>query len=248
VTPFPPRLLPHRCRVCGSRTIVGHGRRRKQAHDQRHDRIWIRRGRCRPCRKTFTILPAWSPPYGHYSLHCRQQAWGPLRKADSWEESVPNTKEPDHVPDPSSVRRWAGQLFCFWILLATKLWQSTRWTRFKTSSSVISSIQELSGVTVAGADAAGLTCGVGVLRVGHPDFAPSRVLPHSASPLPRRLRACWTPLQAPACPPGSSPSAPSAVRGIQSFTGSFHFCLGSGLDRIKPSGPKPRFLAMLMSF
>jgi Domain of unknown function (DUF6431) len=109
--------------MCGDLTIVGHGQRRKQAHDQCHDRIWIRRGRCRPCRKTFTILPAWSPPYGHYSLYCRQQAWQLLREAGSWEASVPDTQEPNKMPDSSTVRRWAAQLFCFWILLGTRLWR-----------------------------------------------------------------------------------------------------------------------------
>jgi hypothetical protein len=132
--PFPLRLLPRRCPVCGNRTIVGHGRRRKQAHDQRHDRIWIRRGRCRPCRKTFTILPVWSPPYGHYSLHCRQQAWESLQEGDGWEGSVPNTKEPDRVPDPSTLRRWSGQLFCLWVLLASRLWLATAWNIFGPST------------------------------------------------------------------------------------------------------------------
>ena len=124
VTPFPLQLLPRQCPVCGNRTIVGHGRRRKQAHDRQHDWIWIRRGRCGPCRKTFTILPAWSPPHGHYSLHCRQQAWDSLCEADSWEESIPNTKEPDHMPDPSTLCRWAGQLFCLGVLLTTTLSQA----------------------------------------------------------------------------------------------------------------------------
>jgi hypothetical protein len=118
MTPFPLRMLPRRCPVCGNRTIVGHGIRRKQAHDLRRDRIWIRRGRCGPCRKTFTILPVWSPPYGHYSLECRQQAWLALREATSWEDAVPNVKELNRLPDPSTVRRWALQLFCFGLLLS----------------------------------------------------------------------------------------------------------------------------------
>jgi len=117
-TPFPLRMLPRRCPVCGNRTIVGHGIRRKQAHDLRHEWILIRRGRCRPCRKTFTILPAWSPPYGQYSLDCRQHAWQVLREADTWEESVPHCREPNRLPDPSTVRRWALQLFCFGLLLS----------------------------------------------------------------------------------------------------------------------------------
>ena len=118
MTRFPLRLLPRRCPVCGNQTIVGHGLRRKQAHDLRRGWIRIRRGRCRPCRKTFTVLPVWSPPYGHYSLDCRQQAWQALREAGSWEESVPHIKEPDRLPDPSTVRRWAVQLVCFGLLLA----------------------------------------------------------------------------------------------------------------------------------
>jgi integrase len=36
--------------------------------------MWIRRGFCRQCNNTFTILPDWLAPFGHYSLHCRQQA------------------------------------------------------------------------------------------------------------------------------------------------------------------------------
>ena len=58
-------ILRH-CPICSQDSIVGHGRRRKQAHDQRHDWIGIRRGLCSRCGKTFTFLPPFSPPYGHY--------------------------------------------------------------------------------------------------------------------------------------------------------------------------------------
>jgi hypothetical protein len=34
----------------------------------------VRRGICRSCKKTFTILPDWLAPVAHYSLHCRKQA------------------------------------------------------------------------------------------------------------------------------------------------------------------------------
>ena len=134
MTPFSLRLLPRLCPMCGNRTIVGHGKRRKQAHDHCRDWIWIRRGRCRCCRKTFTILPTWSPPYGHYSLDCRQQAWEALGGADTWEDSVPNTKAPDHIPDPSTVRRWADQLFGLLVLLAAQLWLATRSDIFSSST------------------------------------------------------------------------------------------------------------------
>jgi len=55
-------------------SIIGHGRRRKQAHDEDHDWIQIRRGICNLCGKTFTFLPPFSSPYGHYSLIARSQA------------------------------------------------------------------------------------------------------------------------------------------------------------------------------
>jgi hypothetical protein len=39
------------------------------------------------------VLPDWSPPSGHYSVHCRQQAWELLQQADgTWERSIPSRK------------------------------------------------------------------------------------------------------------------------------------------------------------
>ena len=46
---IPLDLLPRRCPVCRDHTIIGHGRRLRQSHDDRHERIWVRRGFCRPC-------------------------------------------------------------------------------------------------------------------------------------------------------------------------------------------------------
>src|ERR1039458_7902118 len=36
---------------------------------QRHEQIWIRRGRCPPCQKTFTVLLYWSPPCAIETAH-----------------------------------------------------------------------------------------------------------------------------------------------------------------------------------
>jgi hypothetical protein len=47
--------------LCDS--IIGHGRRCKQAHDESHDCIKYRRGLCKLCKLTFTFLPAFSLPY-----------------------------------------------------------------------------------------------------------------------------------------------------------------------------------------
>ncbi len=97
--------------MCEHDSIIGHGRRRKQAHDEHHDWIGIRRGHCHGCEKTFTFLPLLSLPYTHYSLLARCQA---LRRRfvehRSWEEATPTLKDPNRLPDPSTLRRWAGGL------------------------------------------------------------------------------------------------------------------------------------------
>ena len=51
------KKIVRQCPICVQDSIVGHGRRRKQAHDERHDWIGIRRGLCNRCGKTFTFLP-----------------------------------------------------------------------------------------------------------------------------------------------------------------------------------------------
>jgi hypothetical protein len=97
-----------RCPVCEQDSIVGHGRRRKQAHDEYHDWIQIRRGRCSNCGATFSFLPVFSLPYTHYSLLARCQAL--LRRFVehcSWEKAAPKLKDADRVPDSSTMRRWS---------------------------------------------------------------------------------------------------------------------------------------------
>ena len=106
---IPLRLLPRQCPVCRKDTIIGHGRRLRQSHDDRHERIWVRRGICRPCRKTFTALPDWLAPSSHYSLHCRKQACEHIATGDTAEQAAPHCKDPNRLPDPSTVRRWAQQ-------------------------------------------------------------------------------------------------------------------------------------------
>jgi len=98
--------LPRRCPVCKTATIIGRGRRLRQAHDDGHERLWIRRGICRQCSKTFTVLPDWLVPSGHYSLRCRQQACERIAAGDSTEQATPHCKNPARLPDPSTLRRW----------------------------------------------------------------------------------------------------------------------------------------------
>jgi len=115
--------MPRWCPVCRQPSIVGHGRRPKQAHDEQHDWIWVRRGRCPACKKTFTILPAWSAPHGHYSYCCRQEAWeAHCEGGGGWEQSAPHCKDPARLPDASTLRRWAfRKLVSLWFWIKTGL-------------------------------------------------------------------------------------------------------------------------------
>jgi len=125
-------LLPRLCPLCQDGTIIGHGRRLRQAHDDQHERIWIRRGICRPCGKTFTVLPNWLAPSAPFTLHCRQQACDHIAAGDTSERAAPHCKDPTRLPDPSTVRRWAQRRLisvCCWLKAGVKglhfLWTPT---------------------------------------------------------------------------------------------------------------------------
>jgi hypothetical protein len=120
---IPLGLLPRRCPVCRKDTIIGHGRRLRYSHDDQHECIWVRRGICEPCGKTFTILPDSLAPSGSYSLHCRQQACERIAAGDTAEQAAPHCKDPGRLPDSSTVRRWAQRrlvsLWC-WVKAGVK--------------------------------------------------------------------------------------------------------------------------------
>jgi hypothetical protein len=89
--------------MCRDETIIGHGQRLRQAHDDRQECMRVRRGICRPCRKTFTILPDWLAPSGHYSLRCRHLACERICTGDSVEQAAPHCQDPARLPDPSTL-------------------------------------------------------------------------------------------------------------------------------------------------
>ena len=103
---IPLELLPRHCPVCHRDTIIGHGRRSRQAHDDRQQSMWVRRGLCQPCQKTYTILPDRLAPFGHYSLRCRQQSCERICAGDSAEQAAAHCQDPSRLPDPSTLRRW----------------------------------------------------------------------------------------------------------------------------------------------
>jgi hypothetical protein len=118
---IPLEFLPRRCPVCLECTIIGHGQRLRHAHDDRHERIWVRRGICHPCGKTFTILPDWLAPSAPFSLQCRQQACESIAAGDSAEQAAPHCKDPSRLPDSSTLRRWAHRRLlsvCCWLKVA----------------------------------------------------------------------------------------------------------------------------------
>ena len=115
---IPLDLLPRWCPVCEDHTIIGHGRRLRQAHDDRHESIWVRRGFCRPCNRTFTVLPDWLVPSAPFTLPCRQQACESVAGGASVEQAAPHCKDPSRSPDPSTLRRWALRRLlslCCWV-------------------------------------------------------------------------------------------------------------------------------------
>lgn len=98
--------LPRQCPACGQIAIIGHGRRRRQAHDGMHDWILVRRGMCKVCGGTLTVLPAWCVPGAPYSLLARQQALARLGQGCRVEQASPHCRDPDRMADFSTIRRW----------------------------------------------------------------------------------------------------------------------------------------------
>jgi hypothetical protein len=103
--------LFRRCPNCLGDSIIGHGRRRKQAHDECHDWISVHRGICKLCGMTFTFLPLFSPPYGHYSWIARSHALCDyFLEGKTLESASPLVMDPDRLPSPSTLRRWFREL------------------------------------------------------------------------------------------------------------------------------------------
>ena len=95
--------LPRQCPVCRLVAVIGHGRRLRQAHDALTDWISVRRGICKACGSTLTVLPFWCVPGAPYSLLARQEA---LAQGTPIEQAAPCCRDPDHLPDASTIRRW----------------------------------------------------------------------------------------------------------------------------------------------
>ena len=85
--------LPRQCPACRQMAVIGHGRRRRPAHDGVHDWILVRRGLCKVCGGTLTVLPAWCVPGAPYSLLARQQAIEQLAQGCPAEQAAPHCRD-----------------------------------------------------------------------------------------------------------------------------------------------------------
>jgi hypothetical protein len=114
--------LPRQCPRCGQWAIIGHGRRRRQCHDETHDWIRVRRGLCNHCDLTVTVLPPVCVPGALYALTARQQAMDRLSEGKSLEESAPDCRDGNRVAAASTVRRWAWLRLASLGIRTTRLW------------------------------------------------------------------------------------------------------------------------------
>ena len=114
--------LPRQCPACGLLDVIGHGRRRRQAHDRLHDWITVRRGICNQCHRTLTALPYWCVPRAHYSLPARQEAIGSLADGQPIERAAPECRDADRMPDAATIRRWTWRWLESLSICATLGW------------------------------------------------------------------------------------------------------------------------------
>ncbi|HEY6345621.1 MAG TPA: DUF6431 domain-containing protein [Bryobacteraceae bacterium] len=98
--------LPRQCPACRRMAVIGNGRRLRSAHDGEHDRIRVRRGRCKGCGRSVTVLPERCIPGASYSLAARQQAVQRIASGIAVEQAAPDCLDPDRIADPSTLRRW----------------------------------------------------------------------------------------------------------------------------------------------
>ena len=115
--------LPRVCPACQIGEVIGHGRRRRQAHDAEHSHILVRRGRCKGCFVTITVLPAWALPWTHYSLAARACAVQRcVEQQMTLERSAPDTQAA-RIADPATIRRWfQRRLASHWLCLSKLAW------------------------------------------------------------------------------------------------------------------------------
>jgi hypothetical protein len=165
--------LPRWCPVCEATTIVGHGKRFRQAHDDRHERILILRGVCRQCRKTFTVLPDWLVPLGHYSLRCRQQACESVAGGNSAEQAALYCKDPARLPDASTLRRWVRKrVLTVWCWAKTTVAGGYLKPYFGTCSARHAEIVLIAGAPLRYDQAASCMYGLRIPRRELPRWAP----------------------------------------------------------------------------
>ena len=100
--------LPRRCPICDQDTIIGHGRRRKQAHDEQHDWIWVRRGRCPRARRPSPFCPPGRRRTATTATTAARQAWDARQRKATRRRTA---RTPRDCRIDSTLRRWAWRKF-----------------------------------------------------------------------------------------------------------------------------------------
>jgi hypothetical protein len=129
------------CPKCLKETVIGHGWRSKQSHDEQYDWIKIRRGFCKQCSTSITFLPWLSLSYTHYSLRTRSECIVEGRPLD---KATPTLKDPNRIPAGCTIRQWFGKLDSLQTLESLQE-QMAKWPpATNTSSSIVPAQQRRS--------------------------------------------------------------------------------------------------------
>ena len=94
----------------GSKSVIGHGRRHRQAHDKTQDWIVIRRGICKACGKALTVLPKGCVPGQSTTYPSVSRRWNFSAKALRLNKSrlIATIRIASPIPQPSWVGFGAG--------------------------------------------------------------------------------------------------------------------------------------------
>lgn len=101
--------IPRDCRLCkATSSVIGHGIRERTCIGPDTDVIFVRRGKCKSCRTTFTFLPAFARPYSRYAVVLIQNTILNFisNNENTVFRSIPNLKKIAWWPDMKTPYNW----------------------------------------------------------------------------------------------------------------------------------------------
>ncbi|HLH70568.1 MAG TPA: DUF6431 domain-containing protein [Candidatus Dormibacteraeota bacterium] len=98
-----------RCPSCGGTESWGWGsRRRTLVGTEGRQTLWLRRRRCRRCRRVWTERPPGMIPRRRYSAEVIRLVVALRGRGRSWESCAERCVRWGEGPDPRTLRRWAA--------------------------------------------------------------------------------------------------------------------------------------------